>query len=166
VPIVFGILINANYNEAYNLIPIAIIAAVLQVYVGLFSTIYTAKKQTGSIAITSTIAAIINIVVDIALVNIIGIYAAVVSTVVSYAFLVIYRHIHVNQKFIKVKIDKKMLLNFILAICVCSSIYYIDNVYVKIINIILACFCAVYFNIGNMKFVINIVKEKTKKGEQ
>ena len=163
MPIVFSILVHSSYNEAFNLIPIAIIAAVLQVYVGLFSTIYTAKKQTSSIAVTSTIAAIVNIVIDLALVNFVGIYAAVISTVASYAVLAIYRYIHVNKKFIKVRIDKKMALNFTIAICICSGIYYIDNIYVKIINILLACCCAIYFNMNNMKFILNIVKEKTKK---
>ena len=98
LPIIFTILVNKNYNFAYNLIPIAIVATEFQVFVGMFGTIYVANNSTKSIAITSIAAAIINIVIDLILISYVGIYAAVISTFVSYFALFVYRMIDVNKK--------------------------------------------------------------------
>jgi len=46
IPLVFTILINAKYDEAYLYIPILIVGAFFNAVVGLYSAIYVAKKMT------------------------------------------------------------------------------------------------------------------------
>ena len=164
MPIIFMILVNNSYSSAYGLIPIAILATIVQVFTGLYSTLYTAKKKTKSIALTSLLAAIINIVVNLGTIHYIGIYAAVVSTLISYIALFIYRHIDINKNFIKLGVNKKLLVNTLISGVLVSILYYCDNIIIRIINILIAVIFAIYFNKENLRFIYNIVREKGKRG--
>ena len=91
IPFVFPIMVNVRYMEGYYLVPILIIGSLFNVFVGLISTIYVAKKNTKAIANTSLLSAIINIVTHVVLINFIGVYAAAISTLVAYFFMGMYR---------------------------------------------------------------------------
>lgn len=85
MPLVFPILINANYSDAYYQIPIYMVAALFNVIQGLYSVIYVALKKTKEIAKTTVVSALINIAVNLLLINYIGLYAASISSLVAYA---------------------------------------------------------------------------------
>ena len=97
MPLVFPLLINEQYNQAYAQIPILMLAVLFQVIVGLYSVIYVALKKSTEIAKTSFWAAVINIGVDVALIKFIGLYAASISTLVAYATMSIYRYFHIKK---------------------------------------------------------------------
>lgn len=82
MPLVFPILINANYSDAYYQIPIYMVAALFNVIQGLYSVIYVALKKTKEIAKTTVVSALINIAVNLLLINYIGLYAATISSLV------------------------------------------------------------------------------------
>ena len=114
LPFVFELLIKDSYREAYKYVPILLLANIFSVLIGLIGSIYVAKKMTKEVAKTTMIAAIINLTIDIALIKVIGIYAAAISTLVSYMLLAIYRYIDV-QKYVKVKIPiKNIVVNSII----------------------------------------------------
>ena len=116
LPFVFELLIKDSYREAYKYVPILLLANIFSVLIGLIGSIYVAKKMTKEVAKTTMIAAIINLTIDIALIKVIGIYAAAISTLVSYMLLAIYRYIDV-QKYVKVKIPiKNIVVNSIIFI--------------------------------------------------
>ena len=118
LPFVFELLIKDSYREAYKYVPILLLANIFSVLIGLIGSIYVAKKMTKEVAKTTMIAAIINLTIDIALIKVIGIYAAAISTLVSYMLLAIYRYIDV-QKYVKVKIPiKNIVVNSIIFILV------------------------------------------------
>ena len=160
--IAFYILVNESYNGAYVLLPIAIFASVFQVYSGILGTIYIAKKNTKSIAITSILAAIINIVIDLLLVNIIGLYAAVISTVASFIVLFIYRLFDVNKKYFNVNIENNVIINVILMLIVVIPLFYINNLYIKIINIIISTIIMIGFNKKSFKYFVKLFKKENK----
>lgn len=107
MPIIYNLMIDKKYSSSYSLVPYAIIASVFQVFVGMLSVIYISNNNTKSIAKTSIMAAIINLVTDILLIKYIGVYAAVISTLISYGYLFIYRLIDIRKKYFKVCIVKK-----------------------------------------------------------
>ena len=111
LPFVFELLIKDSYREAYKYVPILLLANIFSVLIGLIGSIYVAKKMTKEVAKTTMIAAIINLTIDIALIKVIGIYAAAISTLVSYMLLAIYRYIDV-QKYVKVKIPIKIIQQY------------------------------------------------------
>lgn len=159
LPFVFELLIKDSYREAYKYVPILLLANIFSVLIGLIGSIYVAKKMTKEVAKTTMIAAIINLTIDIALIKVIGIYAAAISTLVSYMLLAIYRYIDV-QKYVKVKIPKKnIVVNSIVFILV-VVLYLYNNIALNIINLIL---CILYAIIVNKELLIEFKKVIGKK---
>ena len=97
MPFVFPLLINSKYNGAFNQIPILVLGSVFNVVVCLYSAVYIAKKMTKQVASVSIIGAIINIIVNVLFIKKIGLYAASISTTVSYFVMMVYRHIDLKN---------------------------------------------------------------------
>jgi O-antigen/teichoic acid export membrane protein len=72
------------------------------------NTCYLANGETGEILKGTLLAGVINLVVDVALIKLIGVYAASLSTVVS-AFVLLIRRIVDNKKYYKLVVDWKIL---------------------------------------------------------
>lgn len=160
MPFVFPIMINKNYSSGYGLVPISIIASLFNVVVGLISVIYVAKKNTKAIANTSVISAIINIIVHLALIKFIGLYAAVISTFVAYFSMSIYRIMDIRKKYFKIHVDKSLVLKSLLIIVVVLIAYYINNIYLNIVSLILAVFFAWNINKESLDTILNLLKKK------
>lgn len=159
LPFVFELLIKDSYREAYKYVPILLLANIFNVLIGLIGSIYVAKKMTKEVAKTTMIAAIINLTIDIALIKVIGIYAAAISTLVSYMLLAIYRYIDV-QKYVKVKIPiKNIVVNSIIFILV-VVLYLYNNIALNVINLLL---CILYAIIVNKELLIEFKKVIGKK---
>ena len=106
MPFIFPILINKEFFKAYYFIPIYILSAFFNVIQGLYSVVYIALKKTKDIAKTTMLAAIINLVVHIVCIRWIGMYAAAVSSVVSYLIISVYRYYDI-KKYVNVPINKQ-----------------------------------------------------------
>ena len=159
LPFVFELLIKDSYREAYKYVPILLLANIFSVLIGLIGSIYVAKKMTKEVAKTTMIAAIITLTIDIALIKVIGIYAAAISTLVSYMLLAIYRYIDV-QKYVKVKIPiKNIVVNSIIFILV-VVLYLYNNIALNVINLLL---CILYAIIVNKELLIEFKKVIGKK---
>lgn len=163
MPIVFPIMINSAYNEAYNQIPILMLGALANVGIGLISVVYIAKKRTKEVAKISVCAAIINIVVNLLLINFIGLYAASISTFVAYLSMLIYRIFDV-KKYVDLKINKMMVTRTIIMSIILLVIYYINNTILNVFSIIITVLYCIIVNKKNIKFMIDMVKSKFVKG--
>lgn len=96
-PILFSLLIRGDYGEAYVHIPILLIGVMFSMLATILGGVYIAYKRTKDVGITTIAAAVVNLIVDIAMVKFIGLFAASVSTLFSYFFLFAYRMFHVNK---------------------------------------------------------------------
>ncbi len=168
IPVFYNIIIGEQYWAAYNYIPILLYANVWSVLTGLTGAVYVAKKRTKEIANTTIISAVINIVIDLALINIIGLYAAAISTLISCMVMAIYRAIDC-QKYVKCKVSVKKMLLFSIIFIGSATIYYLNNPVLNVLNII---FVGTYVVLENRKSAKNILQmakkrnKKTDKGEQ
>lgn len=160
MPFGFKLLVNSTYSEAYGLISIAIVATVFQVLATMFGTIYIAKKNTKSVAFTSILAAAINILADLILIKYIGIYAAIISTILSYVVLFVYRLIDINKRYIKIKINHKLIINILTVLIILCPLYYINNMYIKIFSILFASFISILINFDNISYIKKIILNK------
>lgn len=160
-PIIFGLLIKGDYHEAYFQMPILILAMFFYVMSSFFGGIYIAHKKTLSVGITTIIAAIINVVIDISFVSIIGIWAGSISTLIAYAFLYFYRMINC-QSFQKVSVNPIrqliLLVIIIIMLVLCFNKFYIFD----IINIVLGIVLNIFINYKTIKQVCNKIKRKIK----
>lgn len=96
-PILFMLLIKGDYSEAYIHIPILLIGVLFSMLAAFFGGIYIAHKRTKDVGVSTIIAAAINLIIDIALVSKIGLFAASVSTLLSNLFLFTFRMYHVTR---------------------------------------------------------------------
>lgn len=161
MPFVFPIMINEQYAESYQYIPILMVATLFNVIVSLISVVYIAKKLTKEIAKTSAIAAVVNIVVNIILIKIIGIYAAALSTLIAFVAMAIYRYIDV-QRYLKIIISKKLIISLTIAFAIVIAVYYINNILLHIITFLAVIVFAIILNYKFLKSVIKIILNKYK----
>lgn len=152
MPFVFPLLINEKYAGAYQQIPILLIAILFQVIMGLYSTIYVALKKSAEIAKTTMYAAIINIVVDIATINFIGIYAGSISTLLAFAFVALYRYFDV-QKYANVRFDKKVITTTAIVAVISLSGYYYNRLITNVLALMIVLVYAVGMNYKLLKVI-------------
>lgn len=162
MPFVFGILVNEKFAESYYQIPILILGSVFNILVSFLGSVYVAKKLTKEIAKTSIIAAIINIVVNIALINQIGLYAASISTVIAYFAMFIYRWIDV-KKYVSIKTNKTLIAVLSVSFLVAIITYYLKMKIISIVVLLAVIIIAICINKDSAKYLTEIVKKRFKK---
>lgn len=122
--ILFNILIKGDYKDAYYQMPVLFLGMFFMTLSSYLAGIYVADKRTMEIGVTTTIAAIINLVIDLIFIPFIGMWAASISTLISYAFLFIYRIIDLN-KYHHISYKKKrliLLIGLIILLCIISEL--------------------------------------------
>ena len=160
-PVLFILLIKGDYSEAYNQIPILFFAPFFFGMATFLGGIYVAYMKSKSVGVTTTIAAIINLVIDVATIHWIGLYAASISTLVSYVFLFIYRIIDV-QKIIKIKYDVKHVILVVFIMVVESVLCFINNLPLNILNLIIGIILFFALNMGFVRTVTGKAKKMIK----
>ncbi len=145
MPFVFPILVNAKFDGAYNYIPILVLGTIFNVVICLYSGVYIAKKLTVQVALTSVIGAVINILINLVFVKYIGLYAAALSTAISYFAMMLYRHIDL-KKYVNIKFEKGLVIKTILIFTFSMILYYQRNIYLDIINLIIVVIYSILMN--------------------
>lgn len=155
-PVIFSILINDSYAEAYNQIPILYVAVFLSCISSFLGSIYIAKKSTTAVGVSSIIGAVINSVVNISLVRLIGLYAASLSTVVSYIILVVYRMIDVKRKgYATIKYNYPKMISCMVLVIACCVLCFQRELILDILNLIIG---SIVFFILNKSYIAMLLK--------
>lgn len=154
MPFLFSLLINKSFNQSFYHIPILMLGSLFNVVIGLYSAIYIATKQTKKVANTSIVAGIINITCNLVLINKIGLYAASISTAVSFFVLMIFRYVDV-QKYVDIKFSNKLIISSVLMIVLLFVTYYRQKLIGHLIALIITI---VYTIIINRKIIIQVIK--------
>ena len=161
ISVFFNVLIGQKYIDAYNFIPILLIANIFNVYIGLYGGIFVAKKMTKEVAKTTILSAGLNIIINLMFISKIGLYAAALSTLISYGIIAIYRHISV-QKYIKIKLNKSNILCFILLILSYVVLYYINLLYLNIIALLVSIILLFIFNKNYILNTLQLIFKRRK----
>ena len=154
MPFIFPILINNKYADSYNYIPFLIYGTIFNVALCLYSQVYLAKKLSKQVAGTAIIGAIINIVLNVIFIKYIGLYAAALSTAISYFVMMLYRHFDL-KKYVNIKIEKGLIIKTILILIFATTLYYQRILLLDIINLIIVCIFAFLLN---KKFLLSSYK--------
>lgn len=168
-PILFALLIRGDYKEAYYQIPVLFLGMFFYSMSAYLGGIYVAYKATKSVGITTMIAAACNLLIDLALIRWIGLYAASGSTLVSYIFLFVFRMIDV-QKLVKLHYDiKHLFIVFTIMVIECTLCFQQQFV-LNCVNIIFGCIVFFVLNRSFVKAVwnkmlviVNIALKKVKR---
>ena len=160
LPFAFPLLVNAKFGTGYYLIPISIISALFNTLQGVVVVTYAAKKNTKAIANTSIYSAIINIFVHLLFIKLIGLYAAVLSTLASFAIMSIYRCYDINKKYIKIKINKKLIISTCTLLLIIIPMYYLNNIYLNILSIVFSVIFSIIINKNTIGFIKDMFLKK------
>ena len=159
MPFLFSIFINAEYNDAYPYIPFLVLGTVFNVAICLYSQIYLAKKLSKQVASTAVLGAIINVLINIIFIKKLGLYAAAISTTVSYFVMMIYRHFDM-KKYVNITLEKSLIIKTILIFTIVIYFYYQRNLYLNILSLALA---VIYSVLLNRKFLLETYENIAKK---
>ena len=162
LPFVFPILINSKYNDAFNYIPYLVLGTVFNVAICLYSQVYLAKKLSKQVASTAILGAIINIVINVIFIKRIGLYAAALSTAISYFVMMVYRHIDL-KKYVKIKVEKGFVFNTIILFIFTIFLYYQKDTLLNIINLVTAVAYSLLINMNFLKKSFKTVLGKIKR---
>lgn len=157
--LLFQIFIKGDYGDAYNYAFILVIASIFSMLSSNLSAIYIAAKQTQKIAITTIIAAIINLIIHLILIRLLGLYAAAISTLISFMLLFIIRLIDI-QKIVKLGIDFKLLVLFFFLFIVSYYPYIYGNLIIKLFWLIITLFIVFIINFDMIKNIFGSLKRK------
>lgn len=153
-PILFLVLIKGDYSESYNQIPLLYIGVFLSSVSSFYGSIYIAQKETRAVGISSAVGAFINLIVNIALIRLIGLYAASISTIISYLILVLYRVIDVKRrKLAIINYNGKRIAFCLVLILICCVLCYVQK---PITNIINASIGLIFFFVLNYKLLYSV----------
>ena len=161
MPFVFNLLIDENFAEAYNLIPLYMIGSLFNVVIGLISAVYIVHKQTMVIAKTSIMAAIICVVVDVVCIKFIGAYASPLSNIIGFGAMMLYRCIDI-RKYVKLEWDYRYILFFCIVLILAITSYYLRINSVCIAIMALSIAFVYYVNRGDLHKVGDLVKARLK----
>ena len=161
MPFAFNILIGENYIDAYKYIPFLILGSFFNIIMGMLSAIYIGKKKSSEMAKTSAWAAILNIFINLIFIKIIGIWAAVISTVVSYLIVSVYRLYDV-KKYVDLKVNIKNILILFLLFIFTTCLYFVNYLYSNILSLIIMLIISYLLNKDIIENIYFKVKNKIK----
>ena len=177
LPFIFSILVNKKYNEAYIYLPVMIISIYYANMSSFSSGIFSAYKDNKILAPTTIVAAIINIVFDILMINKIGLWAPVIGTFMAYFIINTYRNYRL-RKYVKLPHDPYEYLSLVVLLAIsCSyylgkeSIFNISNkisFVIQILALVFALFYTYYINRSFMGAIFNkrlLNRFRRKKGD-
>lgn len=161
-PLLFSIFIKGDYDAAYYQMPILYIGVFFNSLSAYMGGIYVAKMETRKVGISTSFAAICNLLIDVILVNKIGIYAASISTLVSYFVLTLYRMIDVQKiQCLTYNIPKMIGLLFVLIVM--SVLNYQRIVLFDVMNFVIAIVFSMATNYKIIRTIMNEIRIKIRK---
>lgn len=158
-PFIFNIVVGENFAESYQYIAVLIFGAFFNIIVGMLGSIYIGYKKTKEMAKTTMMAAIINIIVNLVFIKLIGIWAAVFSTLAAYSIVTFLRLLSI-QKTVRIKTDKKMFTLIIGLFIINVLLYAQNNRVLDLVNVIMVFGLTIVFNRDSIKTIIGTIKRK------
>ena len=159
-PIIFSLLIRGDYSDAYTQMPILILGMFFYCMSAFQGGIYVAHKRTKSVGVTTTVAAIVNLLIDVAFINVLGVTAGSVSTLAAYFLLYLYRLVD-TKKFQPMNYYIKEQIFYLFALIVMLYICFIKNFYLNIVNMIMG---VTFFAVANSDLILKLVNSLKRGG--
>ena len=151
--------VGESYNDSWHYSSILYISTIFNALAAFLGTAYVTYKKTIGAFVTTIIAAGINLLIDIILIKFIGLYAAALSTLVSYFVLFLIRAFHTRKYFvIKYKI-KTISVCLLLVVASFLLTEYLPLLFVLIL-FLAACGIALIYNIKTIKFFFELFVKK------
>ncbi len=149
---------DVKYAEAYYYSPILIFAAGISCICQFMGGIMIAKKETRQNGATNIVAALSNIIINLLMVQRFGLYAASVSTLVSYLILLSLRYAMI-QRHVRLRMNKFSALVILLSGVVFAGVYF-NNL---LLNVVLFFSSMVFFLMINKDMMRRVLRMLARK---
>ncbi len=143
---------DSKYASGYVHVSILTTATIFSFFSQFIGGIFIALKKTSVNGITTCLAAIVNIVIDLLLIQYVGLFAASISTLVSYGFLFVVRFCIIQKSFL-ITFNKKAFVYFALFVYF-VIVQYINNNFLNYFNLVLAIVIFILTNKDMIKKMI------------
>lgn len=161
MPFVFKFLVADQFKKSYALIPLYLCAVFFNAIIGMVSAIYLIENETKQIAMSTTVAAAINIITDLILIKRIGVYAAPVSSIMAYATISVWRMIDVNKRHCKINISLKDSMILIMLLLLSLYIFFTKQIIMRCIVFCIFLIMAIVENYDLLKDLFqSLIKSK------
>lgn len=162
LPFAFPILVGAEFHEAYGLLPIYILAVFFNVVIGLISPIYMVNDETNKVAISTVVAALINVSVDLLLIRSIGMYAAPVSSACAYMTISFWRLWDVNKRHCKICMPGKKIVTLMIMFVLATFSFYTKRWPLQILCIVIVVVVALRMHLSFIKQLVQVFIKRKK----
>lgn len=158
-PLLFKILINDQYSDAYGLMAWLYVGVLFSSLVSFLGSIYVGEKRTKEVGVSSIIGAVINLAINLLLMKQFGVIVAAISTIASYFVIFIYRAKDI-RKYVNIQYKYGFLTLGIGVVIVLALLNHSFTLMTSIISVIIT----ILFNlIFNRMIIVNILKKIVKK---
>lgn len=114
--------------------------------IGLISPIYLVHNETKKVAASTMVAALVNMFVDLALIRVIGMYAAPLSSVCGYMTISFWWLWDVNKRYCKIQIPKKKVIALVILFAIATAAFYCGRWSLQMLSLIVVVASAVKIN--------------------
>lgn len=159
VSLFFRWLIGKQYEEAYNHIFILLVAIFINSMCSLLGGVLGGLKDTKVIGWTTVVGAIANAIINFVLIQSIGLYAASISTLLSYLIIYIFR-LKAVKKVVHITISLKYLLQCLVMLFIVSGGYFYRKMNFNITILIILTVWGVLQNRKILFPFMNSIKNK------
>jgi len=158
-PFVFDVLIDDKFYSGLQQMPLLFVGIFFSSLVSFYGGIYVALQKTKQVGLSSAIGAILNLAINMLLIRTLGLFAASISTVISYYLIYVYRRVDIN-KYIFIKSNKVLGLSGYASLAVVCLLYYINLNMMLVVGSVLALIFNWRFNVPIFKKIINKILGK------
>lgn len=135
--ILFKLLIDDKFIAGYNQMPVLSLGIMFSCLVSFYGGIYVALQQTKAVGLTSIIGAVLNLLINVLLISKIGIFAASLSTVISYYAIYLYRKKDI-AKFISIKYNTIIIARNYAVMGLAVFLFYLNRNWTQILLYIIS----------------------------
>lgn len=145
MPLIFIIMIDNKFSDSYFYVPILILASIFELFSVLLGGIYISFKLSKRIAISTFIASIFNVLINLIFLKTYGIVVACFSTLISYIILSFIRYFEV-KKYVKLSFEKKNIILVLAIFAIMLPLYYNKTIINSILLLIISTITAFLLN--------------------
>lgn len=161
LPMVFKIIINNNFSDAYKYIPILVVSMFFGNISGFYGGIFSARKDTKIMGVSTVISAVINILINVIFINMLGLYSAVLATIIANFVVCVYRNVKL-RKYIIFTNDSKFYIFSLIILLFVIACYYSESYEVYIISLLISIMYSILINKNIINAVYTKILEKIK----
>lgn len=161
MPLIFHLLINSSYHDAILYVPFLLIGTYFANISGFYGGIFTAYKDTKIMGITTMIAAFLNLIINILLIQKLGLYAAAFSTLIANFVVYLYRKFRVRRYITLEESIKKQIFSIIVTVIILMAFYSRNTIW-EIIGCIIATLYVVIENRKLLNILLHQIRKKFK----